>query len=211
MFGSRFLLTKLRKDEKDVKVAFAVVGIAFAFLTIDLIYLHLKSVEKNPEKTVSMESPLSSPTSFVSPTPSPTLTPSPLPTLPQTATQQSVVKDYFIPLGSGTSQANGWTDVQGAQAVVDFGQYGQISAIYFEASVVVPTANQSVSVQLYNVTDQHPVWNSIVTMSGGSSTAYMTSSPIVWTTGAKLYQVQMQTQLQYLTNLTLARIHVVLP
>jgi len=209
MFGDRFLLSKLRRDEKDIKVAFAVVGIALAFLTIDVIYLHFTAGEKSPEKTVSMESPLSSSTIVVSPTIAPTVTSLPTPTTaPQP--QQSIVKDYFIPLGAGTSQASSWTDVPGAQAVVDFGQYGPIKAIYFETSVFVPTANQIVSVQLYNVTDQHPVWNSVVTMNGGS-TAYMTSSPIVWTTGSKLYQVQMQTQLQFVANLVQARIHVVVP
>ena len=92
---------------------------------------------------------------------------------------------------------------------LDFGSYNRIKEVHFEASVYVPTANQSVSVRLYNVTDKHPVWYSEVTMAGGPS-AYLTSPAVSYDTGTKLYQVQMKTQLQSTANLVQSKIHVTL-
>ncbi len=139
-------------------------------------------------------------------TPSPTLIP--LPTL--TPTPIVMVKDYFIPLGTGESQAASWEDVPGSQVNVDFGQYPHIKEILFEASVNIPTASEWVSIRLFNETDMHPVWNSTVTSNDGVTFAVLTSTPITYDTGLKTYQVQMQTQLQAPTDLVQARIHIIL-
>jgi hypothetical protein len=122
---------------------------------------------------------------------------------------QNAVKDYYISFGSGTTQAGDWTDVPGVQAVIDFGQYPHIKEIHFEVSLYVPTANEWISVRLYNETDNHPVWNSQVTMSSGT-TAYLTSPAINYDTGSKLYQVQMETQLGSEATLVQSRIHIML-
>lgn len=219
----RFFQTTLKNDEKKVAILFILEGILTLLLLINVIYLNINLFQKLQ--------PAESNTSTVAPTPasnaaSATPAPSKLlfeaekeksspPTIVPTApvsvitTEESPVKDYFIPLGSGTTQANDWTDVPGAQATVDFGSYKNIKSVVFEASVSVPTANQTVSIRLYNVSDKHPVWYSDVTMNGGNS-AYLISQPLAYDKGSKIYQVQVKTQLQYPAQLTQSRIHITL-
>jgi hypothetical protein len=209
----RFFQTTLKNDEKKVAALFILEGVLTLLLLINVIYLNINLFQKS-------ESAKSNATTTAG---TPTLGPSqqlyesekehpPIPTIIPTSvvtSEGSPVKDYFIPLGSGTSTASDWTDVPGAQATVDFGSYKNIKSIVFETSVAVPTANQSVSVRLYNTSDKHPVWYSEVTMEGGTS-AYLISNPIAYDKGSKIYQVQMKTQLQYPANLTQARIHITL-
>lgn len=206
----RLLQIRLQKDEKRVKLAFIAMASIIVFLLLNIIYLNLTVVKTRIAATTSKmdeSSPAASPTLILSPTPTPS--PPPKTTTDSTSGSNTIaVKDYFIPLGSGTSQAGDWTDVPGVQAIVDFGQYPHIKEVFFEASVYIPTANQSVSVRLFNVTDKHPVWNSEVTTA--NATAYLTSPPLNYDLGAKVYQVQMKTQLQYTANLVQSRIHIVL-
>lgn len=202
----RLIAIRLKRDEKEIKIGFLITGVIIFILLANVIYLNLAIFKKEPQinsTQKSQVSPFPLPSSTTSATSAPAVIKSPNP--------QSVsgIKDYFIPLGSGSTQAIDWIDVLGAQATVDLGQYQNIKEIRFEASVAVPTANESVSIRIFNVTDKHPVWNSEVTMSGGSS-AYLTSSPVIYDVGLKLYQVQMKTQLQAPANLTQSRIHVVL-
>ena len=138
---------------------------------------------------------------------SPTSTPTPIPFTP---TPIALVKEYFIPLGTGQSQAGSWEDIPGAQVSADFGQYPHIKQILFEASVTIPSGSEWVSVRLFNETDMHPVWNSTVTSSGNVTSAALSSSPIIYDIGRKIYQVQLQTQLQAPANLVESRIHIML-
>lgn len=119
----------------------------------------------------------------------------------------STAKEYFIPLGGGSSNADDWTDVPGLQAYVDTALYGRIKTVTFEASLRTPTGNQSANARLYNVTDGHPVWNSDVSIEGGTP-QLLISSPITLGTGSKLYKVQMKTQLKFITYLDQSRIHI---
>lgn len=124
---------------------------------------------------------------------------------PAPPTQQ--VKEYFIPLGSGSSTSSEWEDIPGVQAYIDSNAYGKIKTLTFEVSLYTPTGNQSANARLYNVTDKHPVWNSEVGIEGG--VAQLKISPLLTLdSGSKLYQVQMKTQLQARTNLENARVHI---
>lgn len=208
----RFFKTTLKNDEKKVAILFIIEGLVTLLLLANVIYLNINFFQTLQSAESNATTAINSPT----PTPDtkdllPTI--SPLPTLPSSpptvVVQNPEVTNYFIPLGTGTSQASTWTDVPGAQATIDFGTYQNIKSIVLEASISVPTANQSVSVRLYNVSDNHPVWNSEMSMPGGAS-AYLISQPILYDTGSKIYQVQMQTQLQYPANLTQSRIHITL-
>jgi hypothetical protein len=131
--------------------------------------------------------------------------------LKQTPTTQTTittsVKENFIPMGSGSSTANNWEDVPGAQAYIDSTAYASIKTVTFEESLYTPTANQTAYARLYNVSDKHPVWNSDVRIDGGDP-KLLISSPIKLDEGSKLYVVQMKTQLQARTNLENARIHI---
>ena len=132
----------------------------------------------------------------------------PLPTIIQTVVQTVGPKELFVPLGTGNSVAADWTNVPGVIASVDSTKYPSIKQVTFEANITVPTANQTVDIRLYNMTDEHPVWNSEMEMTG--TTQYLVSSPLTLDKGNKLYQVQMKTQLQYPATLDLARIHITL-
>lgn len=143
------------------------------------------------------------------PTISPSATPTPLPMLTAAPTAQPVfiVKEFFVPLGSGSSSASDWTDIGGVSAYVDSNQYGQIKNVVFEASVHIPTGNETAYVRLYNATDKHPVWYSDVSIEGGIG-KLLTSKSISLDSGNKLYQVQMKTSLSYPAILDQARIHI---
>jgi hypothetical protein len=199
----RFIITKLYKDERNARIGFTLLGIIIVALVFNLIYLNVLSINKTP---IIINQTKSSPSVI-----SPTLMPSPVVKIqnPIAQPENNGPKEYFLPLGSGSSSSDDWEDVVGAQAVLDFGSYQNIKEIRFEASVDVPTANQTVSVRLFNKTDQHPVWYSEVYTSGGES-SYLVSTPIIWDKGAKTYQVQMKTQLKFQANLTQSRLHIIL-
>ncbi len=209
----RLIQIRLKRDEKEIKIGFLVTGIVILILLANVVYLNFilvkdKSVTSSNISVSQSSLPSSSPFPTALQTPASTSTATSQSNSPTIAVQNSI-RDYFIPLGSGTNQTSDWADVPGAQATVDLTQYQNIKEVRFEASVSVPTANESVSVRIFNQTDRHPAWNSEVTMLGGSS-AYLTSSSITYDTGSKLYQVQMKTQLQAPANLTQGRIHIIL-
>lgn len=121
--------------------------------------------------------------------------------------QSSGVKEFFVPLSSGSNSTDDWADVLGAQAYIDSTQYGQIKSVVFEASVHIPTGNEIAYVRLFNVTDKHPVWFSEVSLEGGTP-KLLISNPITLDSGRKLYQVQMKTSLKYQAILDQARVHI---
>lgn len=123
------------------------------------------------------------------------------------ATQISQVKEYFIPLGSGSLSSTEWGDVPGVQATIDSNRYGSIKSVVFEPSVHIPTGNETVYIRLFNVTDKHPVWFSEVSLSGGTP-QLLFSQPITFDSGVKTYQVQIKTSLNYPAVLDQARIHI---
>lgn len=117
------------------------------------------------------------------------------------------VKEFFVPLGSGTNATDDWTDVAGASAYVDTASYGKLKNVTFEATVSQPVSSQKIWVRLFNASDKHPVWYSDIT-TDNAGPILLTSSPIVLDRGNKLYQVQMKTQLRGATNLTQSRLHI---
>ncbi len=136
---------------------------------------------------------LATPTS----TPTPTLTPVPVKT----------VREFFVPLGAGTGNPSDWTVVNGIGAKIDPADYGSIKSVTFEVSAQVPTGNQQIWIRLYNATTSQAVPGSEVTLSGGVATLLI-SSPITFSSGSNLYQVQLKTQLQANTNINMARIRI---
>ncbi len=215
-FRDRLLFIKLSRDERYVRLAFFILGIICTAIVINLIYLNVLFFDRNNYANMTnvktiVVTPLPekiTPTG-VSPTSEPNVG-SNNNLVTTIATQQTGgVKDLYIPLGSGNTQAKDWTNIPGAEAEIDFGKYQNIKEIHFEASVLIPNTNETVAVRLYNVTDNHPVWYSQVT-STSSNNNYLISGPISYDFGLKLYQVQMQTQLQAPANLVQSRIHIIL-
>lgn len=120
----------------------------------------------------------------------------------------STSQAYFVPFGSGSIASSDWQDISGLQAYVDTANYNGIKTVTFEASVHVPTGNETVNVRLFNVTDGHPVWYSEVFFNGGTNAQLLVSKPISLDQGNKLYQVQMKTQLTFPAILDQARLHI---
>lgn len=137
------------------------------------------------------------------------LTPTPTPVPPtQVPVSSSLVKEFFVPFGSGSNSSDDWQDVAGARATLDPANYGSIKTVTFEASVRIPTGNQTAYVRLYNVTDKHPVWFSDVSLDGGVG-QLLISKPITLDSGNKTYQVQMKTSLKFQAFLDQARLHII--
>lgn len=125
-------------------------------------------------------------------------------------TQQTAqVQDVYVPFGSGSSQTIGWIDVPGLQSYINTSLYPNIKTVTFEVGGYTPTGNQIVSVQLYNVTNNHLVANSTISWTGGGS-QYVISSPITLDPGNTLYKVQMSTQVGAQAFINQAKVHIVL-
>lgn len=139
---------------------------------------------------------------------SPTLTPTLAKTQSSLSNSQSVAKEYYIPFGAGSGSSSDWQDVSGLQAYIDSASYPNIKSVVFEASLHIPTGNETANVRLYNATDGHPVWNSEITFNGNSSSVFLTSSSVSLDSGNKLYKVQMKTQLQFNAILDQSRLHI---
>lgn len=207
----RILQARLARDERYFKIGFVLVTITITLLLFNIVYLNFIANERTthtdtiPSGPQISESPAPSVTEVL---PSPTVqTSNPVNTNATNVNPQ--VKDYYIPLGSGTVQSQQWMSVPGVQATVDFGDYQNIQSVLFEASISLPAASQTVSVQLFDVTDNQPVWNSTMSTNGASS-QYLVSQPLIYETGLKTYQVQMQNQLLAPATLVQSRIHIIL-
>ena len=208
--GQPILSNRLRSDERKYKLTFVVFGIFIVILIANLVWVNTLVLQSRYSAASTVIATTAAPAQVVTPRPcTDCLTPTPLATqTPSNIIASVVAKDYFIPFGSGAGQSGEWEDLAGMVASVDLGQYQGVKNILFEASVSMPTANQHVTLRLYNKTDQHPVWNSEITMNNAYS--YLVSAPITYDTGVKLYQVQLKTQLQFTTSISQARMHVIL-
>ena len=160
-----------------------------------------QKITETPKNTVTTKVSDTKPTPIIKSSPTPKI-------VNQGSSNNSSAREFFIPLGSGSSTSNNWEDIPGASAYVDSSLYQTIEKVTFEASLYTPTGNQTANARLYNVTDSHPVWNSEVTIDGGTPQLKI-SGGIVLDSGSKLYQVQLKTQLGARTNLENARIHII--
>lgn len=137
-------------------------------------------------------------------------TPAPTKTAPAvtraTPVPVSGAKEFFIPMGTGSTTKSDWEDVAGSDVYVDTNNFTGIKKVYFEASMHIPTKNGTMYARLYNVTDKHPVWYSDVSTDKETST--FVSSTFTLDPGNKQYRVQLKTTLQYQSLLDNARIKI---
>jgi hypothetical protein len=111
-------------------------------------------------------------------------------------------------LGSGSTDKTDWDNLTATETIIDPGNYGTIKEAYFIVSLKNPTQNGQTDVQLYNVTDKHPVWGSHVVMNGPQSQT-INSNSIQLDKGAKLYRVQLKSSLGYSVSVENAKIRIV--
>lgn len=197
---------ELHRDERRVTVAF-VLGMLFLLVLISgASYFIIQSIAANkPMQTIVKVEP------SISITPSSTqssalTTPT---TQPILAINESSAADYYINLGSGTNKSTDWEDVAGALTTADIAQYSNIKEVHLESSVNVPSANGTVSVRLFNKTDNYAVWNSERTVQAQTKGDLLISQNIIYDRGPKLYQIQMKSQLGVTANLLQSRLHIV--
>lgn len=122
--------------------------------------------------------------------------------------QPTTIREFYIPLGSGSTTKSDWDDITATETLIDPANYGRIKEAYFIASLRNPTQNGMVEAQLYNVTDKHIVWDSHVQMNGPVSQT-ITSNKITLDGGAKLYRVQLRSTLQFAALLENAKVRIV--
>lgn len=132
----------------------------------------------------------------------------PTPTKPTTVPAvKNRQKEFYIPLGTGYTESNQWTDVDGTDTTINPANYGKIVQVTFQASMHIPVANGTVYARLFNVTANHPVWFSEIGTGEGSTTT-VSSGNITLDQGDNLYRVQIQTSLQYPSYLDFSRIRI---
>lgn len=119
----------------------------------------------------------------------------------------SRAKEYYIPLGSGTTKRATWQELVGVEAVVDTRNYPPIQTVIFEVYLAIPTANGTVRAKLYNATDKHDVWFSEVSSEGPILTKR--EAPITLDQGAKTYRVMGLSTLSYDARIENARLRIV--
>lgn len=118
---------------------------------------------------------------------------------------QTAIKEYYIPLGTGSNTSTEWTDLGGVEAYVAPANYGQIQEMYFEASLRLPTGSGRVYARLKNVTDNNPLFESEVSHEG-SGGKLVSSGKIPVPVVTKLYRVQLKSTLGAQANLDNGRI-----
>jgi len=214
------------------KIGIAIIALALA----DLLYLNywvISSQNRGGGESANRESSQNSSVSDAgSPIPSPSQSPmlsspspsakgqSPAPvTIVETKTvvekeSQTIVqtaqKEIFIPIGSGSTYSQSYTDLSGLEVSIDTSKYSSIESVVFEGSVWVQDGNGKMYAQLFNKTDGHPVWNSEISTSSASGTL-TTSSKITLDSGNKTYRVQAKTNLTaYAAHIESARIKITL-
>jgi len=117
-------------------------------------------------------------------------------------------REFYIPLGSGSTTKSDWDDLTATETVIDPANYGNIKEAYFIASLRNPTQNGQVEARLYNVTDKHLVWDSHIQMNGPLAQT-ITSNKITLEGGSKLYRVQLKSTLSFQAYLDNAKIRII--
>lgn len=207
-------LSAMDNSSSNSKIFFKI-GVAILIVALfDLLYLNyltFKNVDTNQEaRTVDL---VPSPAAEASATPAAaaevTKAPNSTTTVNNTVVQNAQ-KELFIPVGSGSTNSNSYTNVPGAQVVIDSANYAGIGSADFEANVWVTGGNGRAYVQLYNVTAGHPVWNSELSTTSGTGTL-LVSSPISLDSGKNTYQIQAKTDItEFAANVSTGRVKIVL-
>lgn len=104
------------------------------------------------------------------------------------------VKEYYIPLGYGSTNSTSWIELPGVEAYLAPANYGKITGFYFEAGIRIPTGNGRVYARIKNVTDNVGLFESEV-YRDGTSTGLISSGKIPIPTTTKLYRVELKSSL----------------
>lgn len=104
------------------------------------------------------------------------------------------VKEFYIPFGSGSTRSTEWSDLAGIEAYLAPSNYGEITGVYFEASLRIPTGTGKIYARLKNVTDGLGLFESEINHEG-STGKLISSGPIPIPQKTVLYRVQLKSSL----------------
>lgn len=120
---------------------------------------------------------------------------------------QVLPKEFYVPIGSGTTRSLEYEELAGAEAYIDSSNYSRIKEVTFEVFLRNPTGNGQVYAKLFNVTDKHDVWFSEVNFEGGGIARK--TAVINLENGNKLYRVMLRSTLKYDAYVDNARVKIV--
>ena len=130
------------------------------------------------------------------------------PIAPAVATVAQSAKEFYVPLGTGTTKNSDYEDILSAEAYIDTGNYSSIKQAVVELFLRNPTGNGRIYAKLYNVTDKHDVWFSEVFTEGGGPVVKKEVT-VTLDRGKKLYRVMMKSTMKYDAWLDNARIKII--
>ncbi len=124
-------------------------------------------------------------------------------------TIQNLVKEIFIPLGSGQFEGNDWQLLPGTTTTVNTSLYRGIKSVFLQASLGIPNASGKVEARLYNLTDGYEVWGSHIENQGGGL-KMISSSGFELPKGEKNYQLRVRSSIGSPALVGLARLRIIL-
>ena len=116
-----------------------------------------------------------------------------------------MIREYFIPLGSGSISNTEWADVQSAQATVNSDRYGEVVNVYFEASL--QAINGTVEARILDKTTSEVIHESNISHNT-SEYAWKSSKPFLIGPGGKTFIVQMKSSTGETVEMSQARLKV---
>lgn len=115
-------------------------------------------------------------------------------------------REYFVPMGTGSTNKTEWSDVLSLQATINGDRYGQIVAVYFEASM--RAVNGKVEARLLDRTSASVMHESNIELQGNEY-AWVISKPFAVTPGGKTFMVQMRSSSGEEVSINGARLRIV--
>lgn len=198
----------------DSKALFFVIAALSLLFAANIVFLDIAVFGvRKPQETASPVSQTAAPVcsgTCLAVTPPPSRAPSPTPgngTQTVTVPDTGAPKEYYIPLGTGSTKSDAWQTVSGMEATIDTSLYQHIRSVTFESSLSIPAGVGWMRVKLYNATDGHDVWGSELTSE--SDTARAMQSSISLDAGNKRYIVQALSTIRAEALIANARIKIV--
>lgn len=114
-------------------------------------------------------------------------------------------REYFVPMGTGSTNKTDWIDVPSVQATINGDRYGQVVAVYFEASM--KSSNGKVEARLLDRTNATVIHESNVEHVGDYT--WIISKPFSLPTGGRTFVVQMRSSSGDTVELNGARLRIV--
>lgn len=122
-------------------------------------------------------------------------------------TASPLLKEYFIPLGNGSTSKNDWENLVSTETVINPAVYGSIQETYLIVSLKNTTQNGQVEARLYNATDNYPIYGSHVIMTDKSEQT-ITSQKFALPVNSKLFRIQLKSSLGFSVSLENARLKI---